>query len=121
MSVSDEERSELYEDGWQQGGLGILGSFPDLLFDRAGNETLAEFVRGKIREMVKDPAVAELLAPKDHPFFTKRPPLENGYYESFNRDNVTLLDARGDLLDGHGPRVVSTRSTRSSTPPASTR
>jgi cation diffusion facilitator CzcD-associated flavoprotein CzcO len=44
--------------------------------------------------MIDDPATGELLAPKDHPFFTKRPPLENGYYESFNRDNVTLIDAR---------------------------
>ena len=76
--------------------------------------------------MVNDPAVAELLAPKDHPFFTKRPPLETGYYETFNRDNVTLLDARAAPIEEITPRGVrtagtSTRSTRSSTRPASTR
>ena len=59
--------------------------------------------------MVSDPAVAELLAPKDHPFFTKRPPLENGYYETFNRDNVTLLDARSTPIEEITPRGVRMR------------
>jgi cation diffusion facilitator CzcD-associated flavoprotein CzcO len=79
----------------------------DAFYSRA-NDTVSEFVRGKIREIVTDPAVAELLAPKDHPFFTKRPPLENGYYEAFNRDNVTLLDARAVPIEEITPDGVRT-------------
>jgi cyclohexanone monooxygenase len=99
MSVSDEQRRALYEEGWQQGGLGILGSFPDLLFDRAGNETLAEFVRSKVREKVADPEVAELLCPKDHPVGSKRMCIDTGYFETFNRDNVALVDLNAEPIE----------------------
>ena len=99
MSVSEAERTALYEAGWRQGGLGILGSFPDLLFDRQGNETLAEFVRGKIREKVADPEVAELLCPKDHPVGSKRMCIDTGYFETFNRDNVTLVDLNAEPIE----------------------
>jgi cyclohexanone monooxygenase len=99
MSVSEEERNALYEEGWQQGGLGILGSFPDLLFDRAGNETLAEFVRNKVREKVRDPEVAELLCPKDHPVGSKRMCIDTGYFETFNRPNVTLVDLNAEPIE----------------------
>ena len=83
-----------------------LETFSDFLINKDSNDTVSEFVRGKIREMVRDPEVAELLAPKDHPFFTKRPPLENGYYETFNRDNVTLIDVRATPIDEITPRGV---------------
>jgi cyclohexanone monooxygenase len=99
MSVSDAERTELYEAGWQQGGLGILGSFPDLLFDREGNETLAEFVRSKVREKVADPDVAELLCPKDHPVGSKRMCIDTGYFETFNRANVALVDLNAEPIE----------------------
>ena len=98
MSVSEAERTALYEEGWRQGGLGILGSFPDLLFDRHGNETLAEFVRGKIREKVADPEVAELLCPNDHPVGSKRMCIDTGYFETFNRDNVELVDLKSEPI-----------------------
>ena len=109
MSVSDEERTALYEEGWQQGGLGILGSFPDLLFDRAGNETLAEFVRGKVREKVTDPKVAELLCPKDHPVGSKRMCIDTGYFETFNRANVALVDLNAEPIEritAHGLKTT---------------
>ena len=76
------------------GGFRLGTTFNDLLLDEDANETAAEFLRDKIRERVNDPEIAELLSPRDHPFFTKRPPLENGYYETFNRENVTLVDVR---------------------------
>ena len=95
-----EERTRLYEETWAKGGFYIgLQTFSDFLVNRASNDTVAEFVRGKIREVVRDPAVAEQLAPSDHPFFTKRPPLETGYYEAFNRDNVTLVDIRATPIE----------------------
>jgi cyclohexanone monooxygenase len=98
-AVSEAERTEFYEGGWQHGGLGILGSYPDLLFDPAANETLAEFVRGKIREIVDDPDTAELLCPNDHPVGSKRMCIDTGYFETFNRDNVTLVNLKAEPIE----------------------
>lgn len=94
MAVSPEERQRIFEEAWEKGGFGFLFTFNDLTLSQASNDAAAEFIRAKIREIVKDPQVAERLAPYDHPFGTKRPPLEHGYYEAFNRDNVTLVDVR---------------------------
>ena len=65
-----------------------------MMVNREANETVAEFVRAKIREKVRDPAVAELLCPKSYPFGAKRVCTDTNYYETFNRDNVTLVDLR---------------------------
>jgi cation diffusion facilitator CzcD-associated flavoprotein CzcO len=109
LSVSADERQRIYEAAWAQGGFRIGLTFNDLLINSEANETASEFLRSKIRERVHDPEVAELLAPKDHPFFTKRPPLENGYYDTFNRDNVTLVDVRCSPIERITPRGVQTR------------
>lgn len=74
------------------------------------NEVVAEFVRRKIREIVKDPAVAELLCPYTHPLGTKRLCLDSGYYEAFNRPNVTLVDVRSNPITEitpAGPRTTA--------------
>jgi cyclohexanone monooxygenase len=95
LEVPEEERRANYERMWAEGGtIGLLNCYNDFLVDEAANETAAEFVRGKIRGIVRDPAVAELLAPKDHPIGSKRLCLDSGYYETFNRGNVTLVDVR---------------------------
>ncbi len=95
LDVSPEERERIYESKWQEGGsISFLYSFTDLLLSRQANETAAEFVRQKIRGIVRDPQVAETLAPKDHPIGTKRLCLDTGYYETYNRENVTLVSAR---------------------------
>jgi cation diffusion facilitator CzcD-associated flavoprotein CzcO len=100
LDFSPADRQRIFEAAWAKGGFYMgLETFSDFLVSKQSNDTVSEFVRGKIREMVRDPEVAELLAPKDHPFFTKRPPLENGYYETFNRDNVTLIDVRVTPID----------------------
>jgi cation diffusion facilitator CzcD-associated flavoprotein CzcO len=109
LSVSEEERQRIFERAWAQGGFRIGLTFNDLLVDSEANETASEFLRTKIRERVHDPEVAEMLVPKDHPFFTKRPPLENGYYDTFNRDNVTLVDVRRSPIETITPRGVRTR------------
>ena len=76
LSVTDEERQTIYEGLWKDGGFKFLwGSFNDLLASKEANDTAADFIRSKIREVVKDPAVADRLTPKDHPYGTKRPPL----------------------------------------------
>ena len=109
VDFTPEERQPIFEAAWAKGGFYMgLETFSDYLVSKESNDTVSEFIRDKIRAMVKDPAVGELLAPKDHPFFTKRPPLENGYYDSFNRDNVTLLDARSVPIEEITPRGVRT-------------
>ena len=87
----DEIRAEL-ERRWAWGGFRILGAFADSAIDPAANRVVHEFIAEKIREQVADPAVADLLTPKNHPFGTKRPCVDTGYYATFNRPNVTLLD-----------------------------
>ena len=93
LDVPKEERLALYEELWAQPGFKKwLGNFRDIMTDRAANEDFAEFVRNKIRARVKDPVVAEKLVPKNHPFGSKRIPLETNYYEAYNQDNVLLVD-----------------------------
>ena len=92
--VSDEERQREYERRWQKGGVNFVHSFNDLMVDQRSNDTIAEFVRAKIRATVKDPEVAESLCPKDHPLGSKRICVDTGYYETYNRDNVELVDLK---------------------------
>jgi cation diffusion facilitator CzcD-associated flavoprotein CzcO len=93
LEVADDERTSIYESLWEEGGFKFLwGSFFDLMFNEAANDTAAEFIRQKIRSTVTDPAVAEALCPTDHPYGSKRPPIDTDYYATFNRDNVTLVD-----------------------------
>ena len=95
LEATPEERDAQYEAKWAEGGsISFLYSYTDILVNKASNDTASEFVRNKIRGMVKDQKVAELLAPNDHPIGTKRLCLDTNYYETYNRDNVTLVDAR---------------------------
>ncbi|RRO14279.1 NAD(P)/FAD-dependent oxidoreductase [Saccharopolyspora rhizosphaerae] len=94
VDASPEQRREVYEQAWQRGGLRFRATFNDLLTSREANDTAAEFIRDKIRETVRDPEVAERLLPHDHPFAAKRPPIDTGYFETYNRDDVTLVDVR---------------------------
>jgi len=97
QTAPEEVRAEL-ERRWAVGGFRIVGAFADTNIDPAANRIIHEFVAEKIREQVKDPAVAELLIPKDHPFGTKRPCVDTGYYATFNRPNVELVDLRATPL-----------------------
>ncbi|WP_273455303.1 flavin-containing monooxygenase [Nevskia ramosa] len=100
LEVSPETRRARYDELWERGGFNLLvSSYGDLLTDERANATVAEYVRGKIREKVKNPAVAEILCPTDHPYATKRPTVEEGYYEAFNRENVSLIDLRATPLE----------------------
>lgn len=96
--VSVAERRKEFERRWQAGGLYFYTSFTDLLIDPEANEALAEFAREKIRAKVKDPKVAELLCPKDHPFGAKRICADTNYFETFNRPNVSLVDVRSNPI-----------------------
>jgi cyclohexanone monooxygenase len=95
FDVADEERTAAYQAGWDAGNLvAILGSYTDTLTNKAANDTAAEFIRSKIRSIVKDPEIAETLSPRSFPFGTKRPCLDTGYYDTFNKEHVTLVDIR---------------------------
>ncbi len=109
FDLSDEERLAAYEDKWAKGGAGgVPALFADTRTDRAANDTAAEFVRNKIRETVADPAVAEILAPKDHPIATKRICLDTDYYATYNRPNVALVDLRATPIEEITPRGIRT-------------
>ena len=95
LDAAEKERLRAYEAKWAEGGsISFLYSFTDLLTNKESNETASEFVRRQIRATVKDPKTAELLCPNDHPIGTKRLILDTEYYETYNRDNVTLVDIR---------------------------
>ncbi len=88
-----EEVQQIFEEQWPRGSFRfVFETFDDLLTNPESNRIAGEFVISKMKEKVKDPAVAEMLTPKGYPFFAKRPPLDHGYYEAFNRDNVRLVD-----------------------------
>ena len=103
------ELNQTLETLWAQGGaMSLLAAAPDVLVDPEANARVAEFVRGKIRATVSDPRAAELLCPTSHPLGTKRLCLDTDYYETFNRDNVTLVDLRAtpvETLTEHGLRT----------------
>lgn len=99
LADSPEKRQQTYEERWKMGGLGFLGAYGDLLFSGDANDTAAEFVRGKIHNIVDDPRVAEILSPMQT-FGCKRVCADTGYYATFNRDNVTLVDLIEEPIQG---------------------
>jgi cyclohexanone monooxygenase len=108
LDVSDAERREIYEACWATGGFSLVGAFSDLLSNKAANDTASDFVREKIRGIVKDPKVAEKLLPTNHPIVTKRPCVDTGYFETFNRDNVALVDLTETPIETITPTGVRT-------------
>jgi cation diffusion facilitator CzcD-associated flavoprotein CzcO len=99
MSVSDDEREAAFEAGWAKGEIiGVISCYVDTLIDQAANEKAAEFARAKIRAVVHDPELAEKLSPRSFAIGTKRICLDTGYYETFNRPNVHLVDVRATPL-----------------------
>jgi cyclohexanone monooxygenase len=109
LAVSAEEREREYEKRWRRGGLGFSAAYTDLLISQEANDTAAEFFRAKIRSIVRDPAVADLLCPQTYPLGTKRLCVDTDYYATFNRDNVTLVDVRAAPIEAITPHGVRTR------------
>ena len=93
FEVAEKDRYEFWETLYASKGFGIWqGNFKDVLSDPKANKAMSDFIADKIRSRVDDPNTAEKLIPKDHGFGTRRVPLETQYYESYNRDNVELID-----------------------------
>ncbi|MFT6582616.1 MAG: cyclohexanone monooxygenase [Alphaproteobacteria bacterium] len=99
LVVSNDERQATYEARWEIGGSGFLASFNNLLTSQEANDTACEFVRDQIRNIVKDPETAELLAPKGYPIGTKRLCVDSDYFETYNRENVDLVDISDKAIE----------------------
>lgn len=109
LEVDEAERTATYEEGWDSGVLsGLLRTYTDILVDRAANETVAEFVRSKIRSIVTDPGTAETLSPRTFPFGTKRPCLDTGYYATYNKPHVRVVDLTRTPIVEITPRGIRT-------------
>ena len=108
LEVDEEERQRVYQAKWDGGGLQLMGAFNDLVVNPDANKTAQDFVRGKIREVVKDASVAEALSPQ---FYVgcKRLCIDTGYYETFNRPNVTLVDLKRSPIERIAPEGIRTR------------
>ena len=110
LDDTPEQRRALFEKLWERGSFHFfLDGYSDIATSEEANDSLSDFVRDKIRETVKDPATADKLMP-DHYVITKRPILDNGYFETYNRDNVTLVDLREDPIDHFTENSVVTQS-----------
>ncbi len=105
LAVDEESRQKTYEERWEQGGLLFLGAYIDLILSPEANETAAEFVRAKIRETVRDADTAETLVPTQ-PLGCKRLCVDTGYYETFNRSNVRLVDISGSPIEAITPTGI---------------
>ena len=99
LEVSPEEREAEFERRWEEGGLCMYGAYADIFVNKESNDTAANFVHSKIRGIVRDPSIAEQLLPKGYPLGTKRLCVDTGYYETFNRENVTLVDVRATPIE----------------------
>jgi acetone monooxygenase len=107
--VTPEDRQRLFQSLWDDGSLKLwVGGFREVFTDQAANDELSEFVRARIRSRLKDPKVAAKLIPSDYGFGTRRVPLENGYYEIYNQDNVDLVDLFETPITRFTPEGVET-------------
>jgi cation diffusion facilitator CzcD-associated flavoprotein CzcO len=94
VETSPEEREKIYEAAWQRGGLQFRAAFQDMLVSKEANDTAADFIKRKIRSIVRDPKTAAILSDIDHPYAAKRPPIDTDYFETYNRPNVSLVDVK---------------------------
>ncbi len=109
LEASEEERRATFEAAWGAGGFRFLfGTYGDLVVTEEANAFVADFVRSKIDEIVHDPGVAAMLRPTTYPLGTKRLPLDTDYYQTFNRENVTLVDLRATPIVSFTSRGIRT-------------
>jgi cyclohexanone monooxygenase len=94
LDATPEEREKVYEAAWNRLGYGFALSYYDILLSKPANDTAADFIRSKIGALINDPVVRDKLVPKGHPFAARRPSVDSGYFQAFNRDNVELADIR---------------------------
>ena len=110
LEVEEEERQQEYERRWTRGGANFTHAFKDIYTDKDANETASEFVRGKIRHIVRDPKVARMLSPTDHAIGTKRICVDTDYYDTFNQEHVSLVDLKATPILEIVPAGIRTQT-----------
>ncbi|MFN0313827.1 MAG: flavin-containing monooxygenase [Burkholderiales bacterium] len=105
LQTAPEERRREYEERWAYGGVSFMGAYADLMFEPEANDTAADFVRDKIRQIVRDPQVAEALMPR-YVIGCKRLCVDTGYFATFNRPNVTLVDISASPIEAITPHAI---------------
>jgi len=108
LEASPADRTAAFEARWARGGFSLLGAYGDLIFSKEANDTAVQFVADKIRGIVNDPATAEKLTPKTYPIGSKRICVDTGYYATFNRPNVSLVDLTETPITAITPAGVRT-------------
>lgn len=108
LEDSPDEQAKVYEKAWQEGGFAFTSTYNDLFINVDSNKTASDFIRTKIKETVKDPETANKLLP-NYFFGTKRPILDTGYYETYNRENVKLADVKNDPIVEITPNGIRTQ------------
>jgi len=108
MAVSPEERRAAFEKRWQLGGVLFSKTFPDQMTDAVANAEAARFWEEKIRAVIADPDVADLLIPDDHPIGTKRICTDSNYFQTFNRPNVELISVRKTPIESVDATGITT-------------
>ena len=106
LDDGENERRSKYEARWAHGGLTFMSVYNNLAIDKAANDTAANFVRGKIAEIVKDPDTARMLQPNNHPIGSKRICIDTDYFAAFNRPDVKLVDIRSSPIEQILPNAV---------------
>ncbi len=108
LEVTPEERQRIFEERWNEGGAQALAAFSDIAINLQANTYMANFVRSKIAETVHNPEVAKRLMPHDHPIGSKRICVDTEYYETYNRENVSLVDVRTSPIEEITPTGLRT-------------
>jgi cation diffusion facilitator CzcD-associated flavoprotein CzcO len=108
VETDPDERKEIFEEAWRIGGLQFRSAFFDLMVDEEANATAAEFIKEKIRATVKDAHTADILSDINHPYGTKRPPVDSFYFETYNQPNVALVDLRATPIESITPNGIRT-------------
>ena len=108
LDVPEDERTRTFEAAWNRLGFGFALAYKDILLDQASNDTAVAFIHRKIAEQVPDPVLREKLTPKGFPFASRRPSVDNGFYQTFSRDNVELVDIRDTPIETITPTGIRT-------------
>lgn len=111
LAMTDEQRRAVWDELYEAPGMAfVMGNFRDIAVDRSANANVTAYLAEKIRARVNDPAVAAQLIPTDHGFGQKRPPLENGYFETFNQPHVTLVSTVDEPIVSYTPTGLETNA-----------
>lgn len=111
LDVPADQREIAFEKSYHRLGFGFALTYPDILLDAGANAVASAFLHRKIGERVKDPTIREKLIPRSHGFGTRRPSVDSGYFEAFNRDNVTLVDIRETPITSFAENGIYTGET----------